>query len=91
MGTIAAAMFEDDAPIMQMDKLIQRIEASGGSRAAKWFDRAEKSFSKMSYQDALKDLDKVCMDLHRKLVAVCTVFCSLAALHVASYQWRSPT
>jgi|EP01043_Picozoa_sp_COSAG02_P035520 hypothetical protein len=59
MGTIAAEMFENDAPILQMDKLIRRIETSGGSRAAKWFDRAEKSFAKMAYEDALKDFDKV--------------------------------
>ena len=59
MGTIAAEMFENDSPILQMDKLIRRIETSGASRAAKWFDRAEKSFAKMAYEDALKDFDKV--------------------------------
>ena len=55
MGIIAAEMFENDAPILQMDKLIRRIETSGGSRAKKWFDRAEKSFANMAYEDALKD------------------------------------
>lgn len=61
MEKIAAEMFHESGnePILQMDQLIRRIETSGGSRAAKWFDRAEKSFAKMAYEDALKDFDKV--------------------------------
>jgi tetratricopeptide (TPR) repeat protein len=59
MSIIAAEMFEESADaILQMDKLIRRIETSGGSRAAKWFDRAEQCFAVMAYEDALKDFNK---------------------------------
>eukprot|EP01046_Picozoa_sp_COSAG06_P036077 COSAG06_NODE_3943_length_4740_cov_2.830209_2_plen_485_part_00 len=84
MSIIAAEMFGESADaILQMDKLIRRIETSGGSRAAKWFDRAEQCFAVMAYEDALKDFNKaISLD-----DTSCKYFSSRAAAHAAMQDW----
>ena len=83
---VASEMFEKDPdPIVQVDKLIRRIEQSGGSRAAKWVDRAEKAFGELDYANALQSLDKAI-----KLDdSSCQFFSARAATHAAMQDWNA--
>ena len=67
----------------QVEKLRRRMQKAEGTRAKNWGDRAEKSFEKLAYDEALLRLDKAIeLDEGNSLL-----YSSRGAAHAAVQDW----